>query len=89
MSSSKIQISDEVSTVLLPSNEADFPENANVVILQEIPSDLSDVFIGKLLQQPKQDFGYHVGELLLIRVMYEENKRFVYCEKSLKESSII
>ncbi|HFU76309.1 MAG TPA: hypothetical protein ENK66_08705 [Arcobacter sp.] len=87
MNSHKIQLEDEVSIILLPSNEADYPENVNAKILQEIPSDLSDVFIAELLQQPQQDFGYHVGEFLLIRVMYEEDKRFVYCEKSLKEAS--
>jgi hypothetical protein len=79
-----IQIGDEVKISLVPKNEAEYPEIVSVKIVQQLPLDDKEVYIAKLLVQTNQDFGYHVGELLLVYVTYENGKMFAYSEKSIQ-----
>lgn len=79
-----IKIGDEISISLVPKNEAEYPEIVTAKVVQQFPIEEQEVYIAKLLMQTHQDFGYHVGELLLVNVSYENNKMFAYCEKAIK-----
>lgn len=84
-----IVIDNEIDVLLSPKNEADYPEQVKVKLLQQIPSEMTQVFIAELLQQTKQDFGYHVGELLIIKITIEEDSILAVCTESLHEASMI
>jgi hypothetical protein len=78
-----IQLGDEIPISLVPKNEAEYPEIVTAKIIQQFPIDEQEVYMAKLLIQTNQDFGYHVGELLLVHVSYENDKMFAYCEKAI------
>lgn len=84
-----LKIDKEIDVLLSPKNEAELPELARVQLVQQIPSQSAQVFIGKLLQQTKQDFGYQVGELLLIKITLEDNSYIAFCTESLLEASLM
>jgi hypothetical protein len=83
-----ICIDKEINVLLSPKNEAEQPELVLVKVLQQIPSENSFVFIGTLQQQTKQDFGYRVGELLIVKTIIENDKVSAFCTQSLQEASI-
>jgi len=81
-----VQLGDEIMVNLVPKNEAMYPEIVKVQLMQRLPLDEKEVFIAKLLVLTGQDFGYQVGELLLVHLSYEANNLFAYCEKSIQEA---
>ena len=83
-----IKIDDIIDVILLPKNEAEHPETARVKIKAKIPTEDKQVFLGELLQQTKQDFGFVEGEFLMINVTIEDGKMSAYCLSSMREESI-
>jgi len=83
-----INIDDIIDVILLPKNEAEHPETARVKIKAQIPTQDKQVFLGELLQQTKQDFGFVAGEFLMINVTQEDGKISAYCLSSMAEVSI-
>jgi hypothetical protein len=85
-----IKTDDIIDVILLPKNEAEHPETAKVKIKAQIPTEdkSKEVFLGELLQQTKQDFGFVEGEFLMINVTMEDGKMSAYCLSSMKEQSI-
>lgn len=80
-----IETSEHLSVSLVPKNEAEFPEVVQVEVLKKLPIDKKEVYIAKLLTPPHQDFGYHVGELLVVNVKYEDDKMFAFCEGAMQK----
>lgn len=83
-----IKIDDIIPVILLPKNEAEHPESTQVKIKAQIPYEDKLVYLGELLHQTKQDFGFAVGEFLMINVSIEDGKMSAYCVSSMKEQSI-
>ncbi|MGM0623829.1 MAG: hypothetical protein ACQESH_07410 [Campylobacterota bacterium] len=69
-----------INLSLIPKNEAEYPEFVKAKVLQTLPSKDKQLYLAKLLHAPKQDFGYCIGELLVVHVSYEEDKMFAFCE---------
>ena len=80
-----IQIGQRLSVSLVPKNEAEYPEIVEVEIMKQLPLKHKNVYIAKLLTQTHQDFGYHVAQLLVVNVTYEEDKMFAFCQEALQK----
>lgn len=82
-----IRVNNEISVLLSPKNEADYPEQVKVRLLKKIPVDENLVFIGELLTQTKQDFAYNISELLMITIVVEDNSIMAVCNESFMEAT--
>ncbi|GEM_PF-4862938 len=78
---------DTISVMLVPRHEALYPEQVWVRIEKPIPSNENNVYIGKLLNLPDQDFGIHLNELLIVMIQKKENDAMAVSMQTLKELS--
>lgn len=77
-----------IRVVLVPKNEAEIPESVWVDIKQQLPIEDTYTFIGSLLTQPTQDFGFYKGELLIVKIILKDDKLMAICDCSVLESQV-
>lgn len=76
---------DNISVMLVPRYEALYPEQLWVRIEKSIPSTENNIYIGKLLNLPDQDFGIHLNELLIVMIQKMQSGAMAVSMKTLKE----
>lgn len=81
-----IEKGEVINVSLVPKNEAEYPEFVKVEILQKLPIEDKNIYIAKMITAAKQDFGYHVGELLVVHITYEADKMFAFCEGAAQKA---
>lgn len=78
---------DTISVMLVPRHEALYPEQVWVRIEKPIPSNENNIYIGKLLNLPDQDFGIHLNELLMVMIQKMQNGAMAVSIQTLKEAN--
>jgi hypothetical protein len=83
-----VDIGDIIDVMLLPKNEAEYPESAKVKLKAKLPIGDKELFVGELLYQTKQDFGFIVGEFIMVHVTNQDGKVSAFCSGSMQEQSV-
>lgn len=78
---------DNISVMLVPRHEALYPEQVWVRIEKPLPSNENNIYIGKMLNLPDQDFGIVIHELLIVMIQTMPSGTIAVSMQTLKELS--